>query len=144
MLASTGRDAGYKSLHPTHSRFLESLSTVPHLESVLDGRHIGFLNSLKYSLKSVISLIYSSTSADLSTLTGQNTNFLLQKYKKQDVKTLTMDKNIIKKARVHPINKNEAWKVELIKEICLIKKDHVELNFDDKDIDDILEYVCTQ
>ena len=130
--------------HPTHSRFLESLSAVPHLESVLDGRHIGFLSGLKNSLKPVINLIYSSTSADLSTMTGQNTNFLLQKYKKQDMKTLTMDKTNIKKARVYPMNKNEAWKVDLIKEICLIKKDHIELNFDIKDIEDILEHVCTQ
>ena len=92
----------------------------------------------------MISLIFSSTSADLSTLTGQNTRFLLQKYKKQDMKSLAMDKNNIKKARVYPINKEESWKVELVKEICLVKKEHLELNFEDKDIDDILEYVCTQ
>ena len=92
----------------------------------------------------MISLIFSSTSADLSTLTGQNTKFLLQKYMKQDMKSLTLDKNNIKKARVYPIKKEESWKVELAREICLIKKDHLELNFDDKDIDDILEFVCTQ
>ena len=92
----------------------------------------------------MISLIFSSTSADLSTLTGQNTKFLIEKYKKKDLKSLTMDKNNIKKARLYPINKEEAWKVELIKEICLVKKDHLSLNFDDKDIDDILENVCTQ
>ena len=29
----------------THTRFLESLSPVPHLESVLTGRYLGFLNN---------------------------------------------------------------------------------------------------
>ena len=44
--------------HPTHTRFLESLSPVPHLESTLNARYIGFADSLAKSSKPLISLLF--------------------------------------------------------------------------------------
>jgi hypothetical protein len=38
--------------HPTHTRFLESLSPVPHLESTLMSRYVGFSDNLLKSKKS--------------------------------------------------------------------------------------------
>ena len=67
--------------HPTHKRFLESICPVPHLESVLTGRYVSFVQSLVKSDKSLLRMILSSTSSDLSSLTGQNMSFLQQKHK---------------------------------------------------------------
>ena len=43
--------------HPTHARFLESLSPVPHLEAVLMVHYIGFIGNLAKSQKNLIRLI---------------------------------------------------------------------------------------
>ena len=88
-------------------------------------------------------MIFLSSNADLSSLTGQNVNFLMYKYKKTDLKALVMAKNSIKKARVHPLPHDESWKINILQEICLLKKDHIDIEFDEKNLDDILEFVCT-
>ena len=82
--------------HPTHTRFLESLSPVPHLESILARRYIGFSQGLAKSAKPVIKLLFNSCISDLGSQTGQNIDFLLQKYSKRNFSELLTDKNFIK------------------------------------------------
>ena len=129
--------------HPTHTRFLESLSPVPHLESVLLGRYIGFIENLLLTKNNLLQLIFNSCSADLHSLTGQNLAYLLQKYKKPSFPALTADKRIIKKERIYPFLKEETWKLNLMEEISLLKKSHLEIDFNFDDLEEILEYVCT-
>jgi hypothetical protein len=129
--------------HSTHTRFVESLSPVPHLEAVLMSRFIGFVENLFKSKKSLLRLIFSSCSSDLGSLTGQNLDFLLKKYKKLTVKELTLAKRLVKKARVYPFQSHENWKVNLVEEISLIKADLMEIDFDLEDLEEILEYICT-
>ena len=45
--------------YATHTRFLESLSPAPHLESTLMSRYIGFIDNLVKTKKNVLSLIFS-------------------------------------------------------------------------------------
>ena len=129
--------------HPTHRRFLESLSPVPHLEAVITGRYIGFLQSLKNSQKSLLTLIFSSCSEDQSSLTGQNLSFLLKKYKKFQISELITDKEVIKKSEIFPLPVEEGWKVNMIEEISLVKKEQIDMEFELDDLDDILLYICT-
>ena len=129
--------------HPTHRRFLESLSPVPHLEAVITGRYIGFLQSLKNSQKSLLTLIFSSCSEDQSTLTGQNLSFLLKKYKKLHIAELISDKEVIKKSEIFPLPVEEGWKVNMIEEISLVKMEQIDMEFELDDLDDILLYICT-
>ena len=129
--------------HPTHTRFLESLCPVPHLEPVLTSRSIGFLQNLKKSQKELIQLLFHSCSDDLSTVTGRNMNFLLQKYSKISQDELFADKMKIKNSRVYTLSLEEKWKILMIEEIGLLRKNHLEMEFDKDDLDDILEYICT-
>ena len=129
--------------HSTHTRFLESLSPVPHLDSVLFGRYIGFIDSLLQSKKSLIRLVFSSCSGDLHSLTGQNLAFILLKYQKLTLPALTAERTRIKKCRVYPSTEEDSWKIKLIEEIALLKKNHLEINFTSDDLEDILEYICT-
>ena len=130
--------------HPTHTRFLESLSTVPHLEAVLIGRYIGFIENLAKSKKSLLKLIFNSCSSDHSSLTGQNLAHLLLKYGKSSVKELTMDKQSIKTARVYPLQNDEVWKTNLIEEITLMKIGLLDIDFDLDNMTEILENICTE
>ena len=65
----------------THKRFVESLCNVPHLQSTLHGRYIGFINSLKSSKKPAMQVLFNVTANNLQSNTGQNLDYLLQKYK---------------------------------------------------------------
>ena len=100
--------------HPTHTRFLESLSPVPHLEAVLTGRCIGFIQNLWKSKKTLLNLIFYSCCEDLRSLTGQNLRFRLEKHRKLSLADLVADKVVIKKSRVYALPGEEVWKTKLI------------------------------
>ena len=128
----------------THTRFLEPLSPVPHLDAVLSGRHIGFLQGLLCSKKSLIRLIFSSSCQDQQAATGQNLQYLKQKYKKQTLLSLASEKNRIKNTGIYPLSNDETWKLGLLEEISLVKKEHLELEFDADHLEEILELICSE
>ena len=129
--------------HSTHTRFLESISPVQHLEPTLDGRYIGFLQGLVRSDKLVVKLIFSFSAADISSVTGQNVNFLLKKHNKHSMETLMLERNMLKKMRVYPLPKEETWKISLLEDISLARKQLIDLDFDDKDLEKILDFICS-
>ena len=130
--------------HPTHTRFLESLSPVPHLESTLNARYIGFVDSLAKSSKPLISLLFNCISSDLGSQTGQNIQYLCDKYSKLSLGQLIADRTTIKKARVAALSENEEWKLLLIEEVSLMLKGQLTTDFDDEPLlEEILDFVCT-
>ena len=110
---------------------------------MLLGRYIGFVENLVNSKKSLIKLIFSSCSGDLHSLTSQNLAYLLSKYKKTSVQALISEKLHIKKSRVYQSLEEDSWKISMIEEITLLKKDHLEMDFDAENLEDILDYICT-
>ena len=76
-------------------------------------------------------------------MTGQNLRFLLEKHRKLSLADLVADKVAIKKSRVYPLPDEEVWKTNLMEDICLLKKDQLEIAFDLEDLDDILQHICT-
>ena len=127
----------------THTYFLENLSPVPHLESVLTGRYLGFVNNLLKSNQPILSLLFSSCQHNISSQTGQNIEYLLNKHKKKSMVDLLAERPTLKKQRVYTLPEEEAWKISLLKEISLIKKGQLQVNFDDKDLENILEFIST-
>ena len=118
-------------------------SPVPHLESVLTGRYLGFLNNFFRSDNLALVLIFSSCKSDMSTKTGQNINYLLDKHKMDSMAKLISEKNNLKKLRVYTLPAEEKRKVSLMKEVALVRKGQLELEFEDKILEEILEAVCT-
>jgi hypothetical protein len=129
--------------HSTHTRFLENLCPVPHLESVLVGRYIGFIHNLRRTDKDLLKILFNSCSANLNSITGQNLHFLMQKFKKDSIDQLIMDKQKLKNLRVYSLPEEENWKVNLIEEISLLKKNQLDIAFDPEQLETILDYVCT-
>ena len=129
--------------YATHTRFLESLSPVPHLEAVLTGRYIGFVDSLLRSKNTSLSMIFNSCRSNLSSKTGQNIGYLMAKYKVESLNDLVRVKSSIKNSRVYTIIDEERWKISLMKEITLAKKGLIDVEFEDDNLEAILEYICT-
>ena len=67
----------------------------------------------------------------------------MEKHNKLSLLDLIKEKQSLKKLRVHSLPADEFWKIGFIKEIALIKKDHLEVHFDDNCLEEILEVLCT-
>ena len=87
----------------THKRFLESLYEVPHLQSMLHGRYIGFLDNLSATSKPHLQALYSMCIKDQSCNTGQNISHLLKTYELSDLNSMIKEKHVIKNKRLHPL-----------------------------------------
>ena len=56
---------------------------------------------------------------------------------------LIQDKNMLKKAKLSTISDDEVWKLKIIQDMALTRKELIETDFDDKHLEDILDFVCT-
>ena len=79
----------------------------------------------------------------MSSKTGQNIRYMMDKHKLGYISKLVAEKNNLKNLRVYSLPEEEEWKVSLMREIALLRKGQLEMDFDDKDLEDILENVCT-
>ena len=91
---------------PTHKRFVESLTNVPHLQSTLHGRYIGFLKSLQESLKPQMTMLINYCVSNQNSNTGKNIEYLLTLYQKGSVSSLIDSKFDIKRTRVSLLLEN--------------------------------------
>ena len=127
-----------------HKKFVESLTKVTHLQSTLHGRYIGFVNTLKMSMKPEIKMIFNICEYDHLSNTGQNISFLMKSYDLSYLEELFSEKHSIKNTRVHPLEEDEKWKPLLIEELVLTQLGYLENGFEKEVIEDILFNVCTQ
>ena len=132
----------YDLPYQTHKRFVESLTEFPHVQSMLHGRYIGFLENLKNSRKSEIRLLYNMCSNNMLSNTGENISFLMTTYAKYNVNELFNDKHNIKVKRVYELEENEEWKPQLIKEIALVNRGLLDNGLEEKVNKEILIELC--
>ena len=130
--------------YATHKRFVESLTEVPHLQSTLHSRYIGFISNLKDSVKPQLQILFNICHRNLLSNTGRNIYYLLNDYKTDSVEGLIFKKQVIKRMRVNPLEEGEDWKVKFIEELSLTKKGFLNIDIDDNHINTMLEEICTE
>ena len=133
----------YKLPYATHTKFIESLCPLPHLGSVLEGRYVGFLESLDQSSKPFLKLLFCSCKYDQSSITGRNLQLLMTTHQKSDLQELISFRNSVMKRRRYQLAEEETWKICSIKELSLAKAGHVSLKFDQDLAQEIMDYLCT-
>ena len=126
-----------------HTRFVESLTDLPHLQSVLHSRYAGFVKNLNNSNKIHIKMLLGICENNLLTNTGQNISFLMNKYNCESRVELENMKYKIKNTRVYDLPDNEKWKTNLIEELSLMKLGLVEETLNEDEIKFLLEDLCT-
>ena len=126
-----------------HKRFVESLTNVPHLQSILHGRYIGFLENLRNSKKIQLKMLLNICNNDYASNTGQNIAYLVKTYEAHDLQDLIMQKYEIKKMRLNPLEEGEDWKIDLIEELSLAKMGFLEIDLDESDIAVMLHSLTT-
>ena len=134
---------GIQLPYATHTKFIESLSPLPHLGSVLEGRYVGFLESLDQSSKPFLKLLFCSCKYDQSSITGRNLQLLMTTHQKSDLQELISFRNSVMKRRRYQLAEEETWKISSIKDLSLAKAGHVSLEFDQDLAQEIMDYLCT-
>ena len=61
-----------------------------------------------------------------------------------DLETLIIKKHLIKNGRINPLEDDEKWKIDMIKEMCLSKLGLIESDSDESDTKIMLEIICTE
>ena len=128
----------------THKRFVESLTDVPHLQSMLHGRYIGFIENIRNSKKPQLQILFHLCKSNFSTNTGKNIGFLSKVYEKFSLNSLIESKHMIKKNRVNPLEEGEDWKINIIEELSLAKFGFLEIDLNENDIEVMLELIATE
>ena len=129
--------------HATHKRYLESLTEVPHLQSTLHSRYIGFVSNLNDSKKIHLQVLFHMCHRNQLSNTGRNIKFIKNQYEVESFKNMIEKKQAIKKNRVHPLEDGEHWKIEIIEELSLCRRGCLEIAMEEEDIDAMLEAVTT-
>ena len=124
----------------THRKLLEPLTGAAHLRRILVQRYMNFIrniqNSNKKSLRNLLSLVMN----DVRTTTGSNLRTIMQWSENRSIEEILEKKVDIE---YHAIEAQEAWKVEMIKEIVDAKEGYTDLSLDSEQMTQILDYLCT-
>ena len=126
-----------------HTRFLESLTEIPHLQSVLHSRYVGFMKKLEESKEPNLKFLFALLKDNQISNTGRNIEFLMKKYEFSDIHELFRNKHEIKHTRVYQLTEDELWKPKFIEELSLMKLGLLESHLDEDENEFLLEDICT-
>ena len=128
----------------THTRFVESLSPLPHLQSALASRYVGFIQGLSATSNSVLDLLFKMCRNNVSTQTGHNIRELMESFNVFSFDQLLAHKSVIRSTRVYALEESESWKIGLINDIVQIQKGISSFTIlEEAEMKAILEFVCT-
>ena len=130
--------------HQTHKNFIEQLIDFPHLQSMLHSRYIGFVWSVKNSMKDEVKLLYNICKYDQTSVTGSNLKHLMDSYELSSVEKLFENRFNIARNIVNPMSENDLWKVSLLEELVEIKDGRKAVQLTKQEIEDIIFIVTTQ
>ena len=97
------------------------------------------MSNILKSEKPHMKIILNLCKDNMKTVTGRNLNLLKSKYNCDSINDLISMKGDIKHQRVHALSEDEQWKIPLIEELCLVKNNNLDLDFDEKFIDSTLK-----
>ena len=122
----------------THRYFLVPLSESQHIKSTLIGRFINFTKKLESSEKKAVTHLYKVIKNDVRSITGsnlRNIKLLLDNYNLSIIDS--------KSVQYHPVKEDDKWKVNCVKELIDVLHGDLSINFDRKDVEQMIEALCT-
>ena len=127
----------------THKYLIESISNVLHPKVMLSSRYIGFHKTLSEKCtKPVVKILSKLNTYDLRTVYGSN-------LKKISISCNTeigeLTPCIVKeKMRYRQISNEDIWSLDVINDLLLAREEKILIpNFDKKEIEDMLNFVCS-
>ena len=111
------------------------------MKSILIKRFISFTEKLETSKKHSVTHLFNTIKNDAQSTTGSNwRNILLLLGKQDDYNVTTHD---IRDIKYHPVQEENVWKVGFLKELVEIKHGDLAVDFENDEIDEIIEHLST-
>ena len=107
----------------THRNLIEPISNTRHIRFHLVKRFLSFAKQIESSEKEAAKILMKAVKHNARTTTGSNLRKILLMTDKFDVDEL--DPNDADSVKYHPLEKNQSWKVNLIKEAIDVKHDNL-------------------
>ena len=117
----------------THRYFVEPLTKTHHVTKSIWNRFIRFISSVAKGKKRTLRRVLDAIKNDVRSTTGKNIRYLRLKSVNFSLKDLNVYENPYKE-----VPENERWRLSMIEELINTKIDQ----FNEKEIDEIVEYVC--
>ena len=127
----------------THKYLIETISNVLHPKVMLSSRYIGFHKTINEKCtKPVVKILSKLNTYDLITVYGH----FLQKISiscNTEINELTH--SIVKeKMRYRKVSNEDIWRLDVINDLLLAREDDLIIpNFDKKEMEDMLNFVCS-
>ena len=135
----------WKLPHQTHRYFFEKLTSSPHPKVLLARRFLKFIDLIENGDKVCCKFLLRTVMMNRNSVTGKNVrNIELEAGQQIQLSILKQDlSNICLKIHFCEVPDEEKWRIALLKEISLIKSNHLHLEqFNSSEIDEILNYIC--
>jgi uncharacterized UPF0160 family protein len=131
--------------YAAHKYLIEPLSG-QHAFTMLISRYVKFLQSARKSTKIAVQYLLEKVVRNLNTITGKNVRFVLDKTGGQDIFKVN-PLNIKKNLKFNTISEENAWRVNLVKELTNVKQNILSLDENEnslttEELEEIIEYVC--
>ena len=128
--------------YATHRYLIEPLTGEQHIKKVLISRFLGFMDKIANSKKKAVKMLMETSRRDVRSVTGQNFRNVMLLAGKTSVEEVK--KEDAYKIEYFPMDENDMWKVDAIKEIIEVKNKMLNIdNFELEELEEILTYLCT-
>ena len=130
----------------THKYLIEALSG-QHAHSMLIARYVKFIQSIQKSPKIAVQFLLQKVLKNCNTLTGKNIRYVLEQTDTENIFDAN-PKTIKKELKFCEIKEDDAWRVNLVKEMINIKQNILTLDqnehaLSNEELEEILDYVCS-
>ena len=132
----------YNLPYATHRYFVQSVSGKIHIKNILMKRFLGFIGQIERSPKKLPLKLLKLIRHDTRSTTGSNLRNIMLLQGKFTIDEIRL--NDIDNFEYSSVLPENQWKVDMVKEIIEVRADELNVdNFSEKELDEILEYLCT-
>ena len=126
----------------THRYFLEPVSGLKHHKFTLITRFLTFISRIEKSKKILPRVLLQAIKRDCRSVTGSNLRNILLLTRKDDISEIF--ESDIQQMIYMPVPNHEEWRIEMLKELIDVKWGDATIDyFDDREITEIIEEICT-
>ena len=114
---------------------------------MLIARYVKFIQSIQKSPKIAVQFLLQKVLKNCNTLTGKNIRYVLEQTDTENIFDAN-PKTIKKELKFCEIKEDDAWRVNLVKEMINIKQNILTLDqnehaLSNEELEEILDYVCS-
>ena len=124
----------------THRKLLQPLTGAVHIRRILVQRYMSFIRNIEKASKKSLRNLLRFAKYDVRTTTGSNLRTIMQWSGLSSIDEVFKQRIDVEYFK---LEEQEAWKVDMIKEIIDAIQGYADLNLNKDELTDILEYLCT-